>query len=144
MSELEPIIKRSNLVVRARMRRSLPALKSDRQKVKQIVLNLLSNALKFTPSGSVTIGAGYDAESRMVEIAVIDTGVGIAMEDQAKVFEDFRQLDSSPARGYGGTGLGLSICRRLSHMLGGTIELHSAPGSGSSFTLRLPARLRRR
>jgi signal transduction histidine kinase len=144
MSELEPIIKRSNLVVRAKMRRTLPALKSDRQKVKQIVLNLLSNALKFTPSGSVTIGAGYDPESRMVEIAVIDTGVGIAIEDQAKVFEDFRQLDSSPARGYGGTGLGLSICRRLSHMLGGTIELHSAPGSGSSFTLRLPARLRRR
>jgi PAS domain S-box-containing protein len=144
MSELEPIIKRSNLTVRATMPRSLPALKSDRQKVKQIVLNFLSNALKFTPAGSVTIASSYDARGRTVAIAVTDSGVGIAQEDQAKVFEDFRQLDSSPARGYGGTGLGLSICRRLSQMLGGTIELDSIPGQGSTFTLRLPARLRRR
>jgi len=144
MSELEPIIRRSNLTVRSNMPRSLPALKSDRQKVKQIVLNLLSNALKFTPAGSVTIGASYDAKGRTIAIAVQDSGVGIAPEDQGKVFEDFRQLDSSPARGYGGTGLGLSICRRLSQMLGGTIDLASAPGKGSRFTLRLPARLRRR
>ena len=144
MSELEPIIKRSNLVVAARIHGRVPALKSDRQKVKQIVLNLLSNALKFTPSGSVTIRGSYDARSRMIHIAVRDTGVGIPYEDQIKVFEDFRQLDSSPARGYGGTGLGLSICRRLSQMLGGTIELQSGVGEGSTFTLQLPARLRRR
>src|SRR6185436_18935823 len=112
MSELEPIIKRSNLSVHARSNGKLPGLKSDRQKVKQIVLNLLSNALKFTTAGSVTIGANYDAKARMVAIAVKDTGIGIAETDQIKVFEDFRQLDSSPARGYGGTGLGLSICRR--------------------------------
>jgi signal transduction histidine kinase len=144
MSELEPIIKRSNLVVRSSMARSLPALKNDRQKVKQIVLNLLSNALKFTPSGSITVGATYDSKGRSIAIAVADTGVGIGLEDQIKVFEDFRQLDSSPARGYGGTGLGLSICRRLSQMLGGTIELQSTIGEGSVFTLRLPTRLRRR
>jgi PAS domain S-box-containing protein len=144
MSELEPIIKRSNLVVSARMPRSLPSLKSDRQKVKQIVLNLLSNALKFTPAGSVTISATHNGKSRIVDIAVRDTGVGIPREDQMKVFEDFRQLDSSPARGYGGTGLGLSICRRLSQMLGGTIELESEPGRGSTFTLRIPARVRQR
>lgn len=144
MSELEPIIRRSNLTVRADMPRSLPAFKSDRQKVKQIVLNLLSNALKFTPAGTVTIKATYDSKGRTVAIAVSDSGVGIADEDQAKVFEDFRQLDSSPARGYGGTGLGLSICRRLSQMLGGTIELESVLGKGSTFTLRLPSRVRRR
>jgi signal transduction histidine kinase len=144
MSELEPIIKRSKLTVTARTRASVPALKSDRQKIKQIVLNLLSNALKFTPHGSVTIGASYDVRSRMVAIAVRDTGVGIPSADQVKVFEDFRQLDSSPTRGYGGTGLGLSICRRLSQMLGGAIELQSEAGKGSTFTLRLPMRGRRR
>ncbi len=144
MSELEPIIKRSNLVVAAKVHGRVPKLKSDRQKVKQIVLNLLSNALKFTPAGSVRISGSYDVRSRMVHIVVRDTGVGISADNQLKVFEDFRQLDSSPARGYGGTGLGLSICRRLSQMLGGTIELHSELGSGSTFTLQLPARLRRR
>jgi PAS domain S-box-containing protein len=144
MSELEPIIKRSSLRVTARMPKSLRPLKSDRQKVKQVVLNLLSNALKFTPSGSVTISATYDEGRRWVAISVQDTGVGIPEEDQAKVFEDFRQLDSSPARGYGGTGLGLSICRRLAQMLGGTIELVSAVNKGSTFTLKLPTRLRRR
>jgi signal transduction histidine kinase len=144
MSELEPIIKKSNLTVRAIMPRGLPQLRSDRQKVKQIVLNLLSNALKFTPAGSVRIVASYDRKTRMAGIAVADTDVGIAPADRAKVFEDFRQLDNSPARGYGGTGLGLSICRRLAQMLGGTIELESQVGQGSTFTLRLPAKLRRR
>jgi PAS domain S-box-containing protein len=144
MSELEPIIKRSNLTVSSRMPRSLPMLKSDRQKVKQVVLNLLSNALKFTPAGSVTISATFSSRSHMVDIAVRDTGIGIPDQDQTKVFEDFRQLDSSPARGYGGTGLGLSICRRLSQMLGGTIDLESQVGKGSTFTLRLPARARLR
>jgi PAS domain S-box-containing protein len=144
MSELEPIIRRSNLSVRSSMPRSLPALRSDRQKVKQIVLNLLSNALKFTPNGAVTIRASFDSRNRTVDIAVSDTGVGIADADRMKVFEDFRQLDSSPARGYGGAGLGLSICRRLSQMLDGTIELESKVGKGSTFTLRLPARLRKR
>ena len=143
-AELEPIIKRSNLAVSTKLRGAVPSLRSDRQKVKQIVLNLLSNALKFTPAGSVTMTASYDGRARQVAIAVRDTGVGIPPEDQAKVFEDFRQLDSSPARGYGGTGLGLSICRRLANILGGTIELQSLPGKGSTFTLRLPAKARRR
>jgi len=143
-AELEPIIKRSNLAVSTRVRGSVPRLRTDRQKVKQIVLNLLSNALKFTPAGSVTMTASYDARLKHVDIQVKDTGVGIPPEDQAKVFEDFRQLDSSPARGYGGTGLGLSICRRLAHILGGSIDLESASGRGSTFTLRLPAKAKRR
>ena len=144
MSELEPIIRRSTLKVTAKMARNLRPLKSDRQKVKQVVLNLLSNALKFTPNGAVTISASYDDKKRWIAIAVKDTGVGIGPEDQAKVFEDFRQLDSSPTRGYGGTGLGLSICRRLAQMLGGSIELVSELNEGSTFILKLPARLRRR
>src|SRR5262249_47158512 len=138
-AELEPIIKRSNLAVSTKVRVGVPSLRTDRQKVKQIVLNLLSNALKFTPAGSVRMTGSYHARQKQVAIAVKDTGVGISPQDQAKVFEDFRQLDSSPARGYGGTGLGLSICRRLAHILGGTIDLESAAGRGSTFTLRLPA-----
>ena len=144
MSELEPIIRRSNLAVTARIKRSLPLVKTDRQKVKQIVLNLLNNALKFTPSGSVTISATYESRGRVVTISVRDTGVGIPEESQSKIFEDFRQLDDSPARGYGGTGLGLSICRRLAQMLGGSIDLESQVAKGSTFTLRLPVRARRR
>jgi signal transduction histidine kinase len=144
MSELEPIIRRSSLKVIPKVSRSLQGVKSDRQKVKQVVLNLLSNALKFTPAGSVTISAAYDQSKRWVAISVQDTGVGIPPEDQGKVFEDFRQLDTSPARGYGGTGLGLSICRRLAQMLGGSIELVSTVNKGSTFTLKLPTRLRRR
>lgn len=144
MAELEPIIKRSNLMVKARIAGKLPLLRSDRSKVKQIVLNLLSNALKFTPSGAVTIRVAQSPAAQAIVVAVTDTGVGIAPEDEGKVFEDFRQLDSSPARGYGGTGLGLSICRRLSQMLGGTIELSSEVGEGSTFTLSLPVKTPRR
>ena len=144
MSELEPIIRRSNLSVGARVRSGLPAVKSDRQKVKQIMLNLLSNALKFTPSGSVTVAATFDRRNQVVAVAVQDTGVGIPDEFHSRIFEDFRQLDNSPTRGHGGTGLGLSICRRLAQMLGGSIELVSQAGKGSTFTLKLPARARRR
>jgi PAS domain S-box-containing protein len=144
MSELEPIIRRSNLAVTAKMKGTLPLVKTDRQKVKQIVLNLLSNALKFTPEGSVRIGASFDRRAQILSIAVQDTGVGIPDESHAKIFEDFRQLDNSPTRGYGGTGLGLSICRRLAQMLSGSIDLVSRVGGGSTFTLRLPAKARRR
>ena len=144
MAELEPIIKRSNLKVSARLPSLLQPIKSDRQKVKQIVLNLLSNALKFTPQGSVTLSAAYDRPRKYLTIAVRDTGLGIPAEDQANIFEDFRQLDNSPARGYGGTGLGLAICRRLAQMLGGSIDLVSEVEKGSTFTLRLPVRARRR
>ena len=144
LSELEPIIRRSGLAVTARMPRTLPPARTDRHKVKQIVLNLLSNALKFTPAGSVTIGADFEPRSGTMTIAVRDTGMGIPEESQPKIFEDFRQLDESPARGHGGSGLGLSISRRLAQMLGGAIDLESHVGEGSTFTLQLPVRARRR
>jgi signal transduction histidine kinase len=144
MTELEAIVRRSNLSVKSRIQSNLPQLRSDRQKVKQILVNLLSNALKFTHQGSVTVTAGFQPQSRTITIAVSDTGIGIADADQVRIFEDFRQLDSSPARGYGGTGLGLSICRRLAATLEGAIELRSEPGKGSTFTLKLPEKLRKR
>jgi signal transduction histidine kinase len=118
-------------------------MSTDRQKVKQILLNLLSNALKFTHQGSVRINARRRPNERAFELQVADTGIGIAAADQERIFEDFRQLDNTPTRPYGGTGLGLSICRRLAKMLGGSIRVHSQAGAGSTFTLTLPSQGRR-
>jgi signal transduction histidine kinase len=116
---------------------------SDRQKVKQIVVNLLSNALKFTREGSVTIRVDCADPAATVTIAITDTGIGIDPRHHDKIFDDFQQVDSSVARPYGGTGLGLSICRRLATMLGGGLVVESEVGRGSTFTLALAARLRK-
>jgi signal transduction histidine kinase len=144
LAELEPLIHRSKLSMRVESARKLPPVTNDRAKVKQIVLNLVTNAIKFTPSGSVTVSARHDSSAKEIEIAVSDTGIGIKNEDHERVFEDFRQADNSPAREYGGAGLGLAICRRLAHMMEGRVDLQSAVGQGSTFTLTLPVRLRRR
>ena len=142
-AELEPIIIRTKLSVTLDLPRDLKPITSDRQKVKQILLNLLSNALKFTHEGTVTIAARRRAKERVLELSVADTGIGIAPADQERIFEDFRQLDNSPTRAYGGTGLGLSICKRLAQMLDGNIVVNSQLGVGSRFTLTLPTQGRR-
>ena len=142
ISELEPIIVKSGLELTTRLPSDLPALRSDRQKVKQIVVNLLSNALKFTQKGNITIRV-KTVGARAVTIEVIDTGIGIPKQDLEKIFEDFRQVDSTPRRAYGGTGLGLSICRRLASMLRGTLKVDSNLGKGSTFTLTLPIVLKK-
>ena len=144
LAEVEPIVVQSSVHIEASVDRRLPPVQSDRQKVKQIILNLLINAVKFTPRGTVTLSARYDPRAREVAVSVSDTGIGIAAEDQARIFEDFQQADSSPTRTHGGAGLGLSICRRLATMLGGKIQLESAPGAGSTFTVVLPRRRGRR
>jgi signal transduction histidine kinase len=136
MTEVEPLIARTSLAVSRELPGGVPDLQSDRKKVKQILLNLLSNALKFTPKGSVDIHVGFD-DSR-VWTSVTDTGIGISEENQKRIFEEFAQADSSYARRAGGTGLGLSICRRLASILGGEITLVSQQGAGSTFTLLLP------
>jgi signal transduction histidine kinase len=142
-SELEPIIMRSKVGVTIDLEKGLRPITTDRQKVKQIVLNLVSNALKFTHHGSITIVVRTQPDDRTVTLAVKDTGIGIAPADQEKIFEDFRQLDNSPTRAYGGTGLGLSICKRLAQMLNGRIALESELGKGSVFTLTLPLKGRK-
>ncbi len=142
-AELEPIVMRSKLAVVVDVPKGLPPMVSDRQKVKQILVNLVSNALKFTHQGTVTISARRNAKDRTMALSVSDTGIGIAPADQGKIFEDFRQLDNSPTRAYGGTGLGLSICRRLAQMLDGSIALRSEVGKGSTFTLVVPIRGRK-
>ena len=96
LAEVEPIVAQSSVHIEATVDRRLPPVRSDRQKVKQILLNLLVNAVKFTPRGAVTLSARY-APARELAVAVVDTGIGIAAEDQARIFEDFRQADSSPS-----------------------------------------------
>jgi signal transduction histidine kinase len=144
MTEVEPLISRSRLEVTTALAPGIPAVRGDRQKVKQIVINLLTNALKFTPEGWVRLSTRYRTEDNRVAIAVADSGIGIAADDQARIFEDFRQADNSPTREYGGAGLGLSICRRLAGMLDGEITVQSELGQGATFMLSLPLRLRRR
>jgi signal transduction histidine kinase len=112
---------------------------ADERKVRQITLNLLSNAVKFTPDGG-----RVDLRAQLVdggiEIAVADTGIGIAPEDQAAVFEEFRQVGSDSGRKSEGTGLGLALARRFVELHGGTIRVESAPGRGTTFTFSLPRR----
>ena len=112
---------------------------ADERKVKQVLLNLLSNAVKFTPEGG-TITMAAVLNGGMVEISVADTGIGIAPEDQAAVFEEFRQVGTDYARKREGTGLGLALARRLVELHGGTLTLQSELGKGSTFTFTIPVR----
>ena len=109
----------------------------DPLRIAQIVTNLVSNAVKFTGQGEVTVTARRDGR-RMVELVVADTGVGIPPEKRDLIFQKFTQADSSVTRQYGGTGLGLAICKGLTEVMGGTITVESEPGRGSRFCVRLP------
>jgi signal transduction histidine kinase len=117
--------------------KDLGAFRADERKFKQIVLNLLSNAVKFTPDGGrVSVAAKKD--TTRVEIAVKDTGIGIAPEDHAAVFEEFKQVGRDYTKKAEGTGLGLALTKRFVELHGGDIRLESALGTGSTFTISLP------
>jgi signal transduction histidine kinase len=117
----------------------LGSFEADERKFKQIVLNLLSNAVKFTPDGGkVEVSAKVDTDH--VAIAVKDTGIGIAPEDHAAVFEEFKQVGRDYTRKAEGTGLGLALTRRFVELHGGQVRLDSALGKGSTFTITLPIR----
>ena len=128
---------KNRLVVEAQEK--VGALTADSMRLKQILLNLVSNACKFTKEGEVALRVRKVADGRdWIELAVADSGIGMTAEQQAKLFQDFTQADSLTARRYGGTGLGLAISRKLARMMGGDVTVTSEPGKGSVFTVRLP------
>jgi signal transduction histidine kinase/DNA-binding response OmpR family regulator len=115
-----------------------PELQTDESKVSQILRNLISNALKFTPSGEVRVRAWFDHHDARAVFAVSDTGIGIALGDQERIFQEFSQVEGAHQAGKRGTGLGLSLSRKLAELLGGTLTVQSELGAGSTFVLRLP------
>jgi signal transduction histidine kinase/putative methionine-R-sulfoxide reductase with GAF domain/uncharacterized membrane protein len=118
---------------------NLGALTVDPMRLRQVLLNLLSNACKFTKEGEVRLRARRVTNGgRWVELAIADSGIGMTPEQQAKLFEEFSQADASTAQRFGGTGLGLAITRKLARMMGGDVTVTSEPGKGSVFTVRLP------
>jgi len=118
---------------------NLGALTVDAMRLRQILLNLLSNACKFTKQGEVALRARRLVDGRdWIEVAVADSGIGMTTEQQAKLFEEFTQADASTAQRFGGTGLGLAITRKLARIMGGDVTVTSEPGRGSVFTVRLP------
>jgi signal transduction histidine kinase len=122
------------------MESAIDSIESDGQKLQQILVQLLTNALKFTKKGRIDLSIRKQSagDEEFLEIAVADTGIGIKQEDQVVIFDDFRQLDGSSTRHYGGTGLGLGLCKKLAAALGGDIRVSSEVGVGSVFSLLLP------
>ena len=115
-------------------------IRGDERKVKQVLVNLLSNAIKFTPEGG-RVDVHASAEGELVEVSVIDTGIGIAPEDQEVVFEEFREVGPA-AKKIEGTGLGLALSRKFVELHGGRLSVESRVGAGSTFTFTLPVNRR--
>jgi len=134
------LIRERPIEFRINMEAPVETIESDGQKLQQILVHLLTNAVKFTAKGKIEVSVRTvaDEEKSAVEIAVADTGIGIDRDHQELIFEEFRQLDGSSSRQYGGTGLGLSLCRKLARALGGQIRVSSEVGIGSVFSLLLP------
>jgi len=121
---------------------SLPrAISSDPTRLRQVIINLLSNAAKFTSRGSITVAAAYDTPASTLSVAVTDTGIGMTIEQASRLFGSYAQADTSTARKFGGTGLGLNISKKLALAMGGDLTVNSTPDVGSTFTLRIRAEL---
>lgn len=135
---IEPMLKPDHVRFVAELDPDLPTLNTDRERLKQVLLNLLSNAAKFTEEGVIKVSARRSGEQ--LKLAISDTGIGMPPEALDYIFDEFRQVDTSSTRG---TGLGLAIVRKLTHLLGGRVTVESELGKGSTFTLTLPINLKR-
>jgi PAS domain S-box-containing protein len=142
LATIEPLAERRGNALRAEVPDDLGTMHADQTKVGQSLLNLLSNAAKFTEGGTITLGASRELDAEGAEwvlLEVTDDGIGMTREELCRLFRPFVQADPSTTRKYGGTGLGLTISRRFCEMMGGEISVRSEPGHGSTFTIRLPA-----
>ena len=135
---LEPLVDRPRVQLVVDASTELPRVVTDRDKLKQILLNLVSNAVKYTDEGTIAVRA--EAVDGRLRIDVSDTGVGIPVEELGKIFDEFHRADGAISPSRPGTGLGLTISRRLARALGGDVTVESSPGVGSTFTLDLPLR----
>lgn len=132
----QPLLKDKNLQIRNDIDKKLPPVKADENRIQQILMNLIGNAIKFTPQGKITLSSGLSEDQ--MQIAVSDTGIGIDPAKQDKIFDSFVQAEDSIAKTFKGTGLGLTITRQLVELHGGNIGVESEPGKGSTFTFTLP------
>jgi signal transduction histidine kinase len=137
---IEPLAAKNANQVAVQCDAEIGTLHADQMRLRQALLNLMSNANKFTDHGTITIDArqGQEGSLDWVSISVGDTGIGMTAEQMGKLFQEFSQADASTTRKYGGTGLGLAISKRFCQMMGGDITVESEPGHGSTFTIRLP------
>ena len=140
LGSMRPLAEKKNIDMRQQIPADLPKLQQDAGKLRQILSNLVSNALKFTPEGGRVLVKARTEDGWLV-LDVVDNGVGIAPEDREAIFEKFRQAGRTLTREHEGSGLGLSIVREISKLLGGDVSLHSELGRGSTFTIRLPLEL---
>jgi len=136
---LRPLAEDKNLHLEADLAEGLPPfIKADEHKLRQILINLVGNGIKFTENGGVRFSTAHSADARTISFTVADTGIGIAPEATERTFEEFHQADGSTTRKYGGTGLGLTISRKMAELMGGTLTVESEVGQGSAFTLTIP------
>ena len=136
LSTIEPTLNGGSVRIVREIAPGMAALNTDREKLRQIILNLLDNAIKYTERGEIKISASQRNGS--FKLAVSDTGIGIQKEDLNKIFEEFHRGDSSSMKQYRGTGLGLAIVKRFVNLLGGEVAVQSELGTGSVFTVTLP------
>ena len=138
VNQLKPLANNKGLSLTLEMEEALPQVMADSHRVRQIVINMVSNALKFTEKGGVTIRCMLLGNYDMLRIAVSDTGIGICPAALGYIFEAFRQADGSTTRRFAGTGLGLTIARKLIELQGGEVAVESIVGQGSTFSFTLP------
>jgi signal transduction histidine kinase/CheY-like chemotaxis protein len=140
-STFQPMVETNANKLHIELASDLGAMHADQIKVRQALFNLLSNAVKFTQNGSITLEAGRESMDGVewIEFRITDTGIGLSADQIVKLFQDFTQADASTTRKFGGTGLGLALTRRFCQMMGGDVTVHSKPGEGCVFTIKLPA-----